>query len=892
MSRNRHRSQPRGPLPEDVRHRRNALYSRLGTGEKVTLRDYDQLRRRIQHVRSISSCEAIEQDLETAELKLQLRQETLPHISYPQELPISARINDIRDALLHHQVVIVAGETGSGKTTQLPKLCMELGWGTRGIIGHTQPRRIAARSVAERIADELHSSVGDLVGYSVRFTDAVSEDTLVKVMTDGILLAEIHHDRLLRAYDTIIIDEAHERSLNIDFLLGYLKQILPQRPDLHIIITSATIETERFAEHFAIDGKPAPIIEVSGRTYPVEIRYRPGTEDDDPLDVFVDAVTELYTESSVEGGDILAFFPGEREIREAEAALRKQQFPALDIVPLFGRLSAAEQHRVFEKHTTQRVVLATNVAETSLTVPGIRYVIDTGTARISRYSHRTKIQRLPIEEISQASARQRSGRCGRLSDGIALRLYSEENFEARPSYTEPEILRTNLAAVILRMADLGFGSVEDFPFLDPPELSSIRDGVQELRELGTLRDDMALTSTGRTMARIPTDPRLARMLIEAQRRGVLGDVMVIVAGLSLQDIRERPSEQQQEADQLHARFRNPHSDFLSYLQLWDYLHKQQKELSRSAFRRLCKKEFLHWMRYREWLDLVQQLTDICHELKWSWKSHQYEGGVNEDAIHRALLAGLLSHIGSRISDTRDYQGTRGKRFAIFPSSGVARKTSFLMAYEIVETSRVWARTVAAINPEWVEKAAGEMVSHRYAEPHWSHSRGEVQAYETTSLWGVPLVVERLISYRKIDPELSREMFLLHGLVQGDWNRDYSFKAANDSTIEHLQAFEEKARQRGSVIDEETLAGLFAEVVPDTVMSRVQFDQWWKHASPKQRAALEFSEERIRTASSVGEDSSLYPDDLNGFSLDYSFKPGFDDDGISVLVPLTLSLIHI
>ena len=402
MSRNRHRSQPRGPLPEDVRHRRNALYSRLGTGEKVTLRDYDQLRRRIQHVRSISSCEAIEQDLETAELKLQLRQETLPHISYPQELPISARINDIRDALLHHQVVIVAGETGSGKTTQLPKLCMELGWGTRGIIGHTQPRRIAARSVAERIADELHSSVGDLVGYSVRFTDAVSEDTLVKVMTDGILLAEIHHDRLLRAYDTIIIDEAHERSLNIDFLLGYLKQILPQRPDLHIIITSATIETERFAEHFAIDGKPAPIIEVSGRTYPVEIRYRPGTEDDDPLDVFVDAVTELYTESSVEGGDILAFFPGEREIREAEAALRKQQFPALDIVPLFGRLSAAEQHRVFEKHTTQRVVLATNVAETSLTVPGIRYVIDTGTARISRYSHRTKIQRLPIEEISQA----------------------------------------------------------------------------------------------------------------------------------------------------------------------------------------------------------------------------------------------------------------------------------------------------------------------------------------------------------------------------------------------------------------------------------------------------------------------------------------------------------
>lgn len=885
MSQHRRRSSASAPLPAEVREYRRRLLSRLSDGENVMLRDYDQLHRRLLKVRSLQSCEAIEHDLDCAELRLELRRTALPQPDYPDQLPITSRLEDIREALLHHQVVVVAGETGSGKTTQLPKLCLDLGWGVKGLIGHTQPRRIAARSVAERIADELDSPLGELVGYSVRFTDTVSEDTAIKVMTDGILLAEIHHDRLLRAYDTIIIDEAHERSLNIDFLLGYLKKILPQRPDLHVIITSATIETERFAAHFAVNGEPAPIIEVSGRTYPVEIRYRPGDEDDDPLDIFVDAVTELYTESSLEGGDILAFFPGEREIREAEEALRQQHFPSLDIVPLFGRLSAAEQHRVFESHDTQRVVLATNVAETSLTVPGIRYVIDTGTARISRYSHRTKIQRLPIEDISQASARQRSGRCGRLSDGIALRLYSEENFEARPAYTQPEILRTNLAAVILRMADLGFGSVEDFPFLDPPELSSIRDGVQVLRELGALREDMALTGTGRTMARIPADPRLSRMLVEAQRRDVLGDVLLIVAGLSLQDIRERPTEQQQEADQLHARFRNPQSDFLSYLQLWDYLHEQQRTLSRSAFRKLCRREYLHWMRYREWLDLVQQLSEICHELKWSWTPHREKGGVREDDIHRVLLAGLLSHIGSRIGETRDYQGTRGKRFAIFPSSGVARKNSFVMAYEIVETSRVWARTVAAIDPDWVEKAASASVSRRYSEPHWSHSRGEVQAYETTSLWGVPLVVDRLVSYRKIDPESARQLFLLHGLVQGDWDRQYPFTAANNSTIERLQAFEEKARKRGSVVDEETLATLFAEVVPAQIMSRVQFDQWWRHASAAERASLEFSEAQIRAASSVGEDSALYPDDLAGFPLKYAFKPGSAEDGISVAIPL-------
>lgn len=880
MARKKRRN--RKPIPPEVRRSRRELFKRL---DNVMLKDADRLRKRINRARSLAECSVLSEDVETAELRLALRRESIPPISYPDELPITRCIEDIRKHLLHNQVVIVAGETGSGKTTQLPKLCLQLGLGQKGLIGHTQPRRIAARSVAERIAHELDSKVGDLVGYTVRFTDEVSENTAIKVMTDGILLAEIRHDRLLRNYDTIIIDEAHERSLNIDFLLGYLKRILPKRPDLHVIITSATIETNRFAEHFAVDGRPAPIIEVSGRTYPVEVRYRPGEDDQDPLDTFLEAVTELYTESHVEGGDILAFFPGEREIREAGDAIRKARIPSLEVLPLYGRLSSSEQHRVFSPHNTQRIILATNVAETSLTVPGIRYVIDTGTARISRYSTRTKIQRLPIEEVSQASAKQRSGRCGRLSDGIAIRLYSEENYEARPLYTEPEILRTNLASVILQMADLGFGSIEDFPFLDPPDFSAIKDGIQVLTELGALRKNMSLTRTGRMMARIPVDPRLSRMLIEADRRNVLGDVIVIVAALSIRDVRERPTDKEDAADALHARFKNPQSDFLSFLQVWNYLSDKSKKLSRSRFRKLCKSEFLHWRRYWEWRDLVAQLSDICRQMGWKWKPHAIRGGVPEDRIHQALLSGLLSNIGMRIGESREYQGTRGKKFAIFPGSGIARSTSMLVAYEIVETSRVWGRTLAAIDPEWVEKAAGSALSRRYAEPHWSSARGEALAYESTSLWGVPLVSDRIVSYRKVAPEEARRMFLINALVCNDWKPQYSFIEENQKTIDHLTQFEDKARQRGLVIDEESLADLYDELLPNNILSANDFAQWWKKQSPSERSSLVFPEEVIRNASSAGEDSHLYPDSLDGFELSYSFMPGTPDDGISAIIPV-------
>ncbi len=876
------RRKKRKPLSAEVRQLRRELFGRL---DNVMLRDADRLRARSGRARSVSACEEIADDIDTAELRLELRDASVPQISYPDELPITHRLDDIRQQLLTNQVVIVAGETGSGKTTQLPKLCLELGFGRKGLIGHTQPRRIAARSVSERIADELGTSVGDLVGYTVRFTDEVSENTAVKVMTDGILLAEIRNDRLLRNYDVIIIDEAHERSLNIDFLLGYLKRILPERPDLRIIVTSATIETHRFAEHFAVADEPAPVVEVSGRTYPVEVRYRPGDEDQDPLENFLDAVTEIYTESHTEGGDILAFFPGEREIREAGDAIDKARFPSLEVLPLFGRLSSSEQHRVFSPHTTQRIILATNVAETSLTVPGIRYVIDSGVARISRYSHRTKIQRLPIEEISQASAKQRSGRCGRLSDGIAIRLYSEENYDTRPLYTEPEILRTNLASVILQMADLGFGSIEEFPFLDAPDFSSVKDGVQVLTELGALRKDMSLTRTGKLMARIPVDPRLARMMIEADRRSVLGDVLIIVAALSIRDVRERPTDKEDAADALHARFKNPKSDFLSFLQVWNYLEEKRRELSRSKFRKLCQREFLHWLRFWEWKDLVSQLSDICRQMGWKWDRHEIQGGVDENRVHQALLSGLLSNIGMRIGESREYQGTRGKKFSIFPASGIARKTSMLVAYEIVETSRVWGRTLAAINPEWAEKAAGPAVSRRYAEPHWSSTRGEALAYESTSLWGVPLVSDRIVSYRKVDPEFARRMFLINALVRDDWKPHYGFIAENQKTIDKLQQFEDKARQRGLVIDEDATADLYDSLIPENIRSANDFAQWWKKQPAAVRSSLILPEEKIRSSSSVGENSRLFPDTFADFELSYSFLPGTAEDGISVLIPV-------
>ncbi|HEX6874013.1 MAG TPA: ATP-dependent RNA helicase HrpA, partial [Micromonosporaceae bacterium] len=768
---------PPGPAPIAE------LRARLGG---LTLRDERQLGRRLDGLRrpdrggrgrSRSSGRAddlttITAQIDAAQARIAARRSAGPVVTYPDELPISQRRDDIAAAIRDHQVVIVAGETGSGKTTQLPKICLELGRGVRGMIGHTQPRRIAARTVAERIAEELTTPLGDAIGYQVRFTGRVGETTLVKLMTDGILLAETQHDRLLHAYDTLIIDEAHERSLNIDFILGYLKHLLPRRPDLKVIITSATIDPERFARHFAgPDGTPAPIVEVSGRTYPVEVRYRPLVDDSvepdqdadddnvvvrDQIQAICDAVDELRQAGP---GDILVFLSGEREIRDTADALRKQNLPLTEVVPLFARLSTAEQHRVFAPHTGRRIVLATNVAETSLTVPGIKYVVDPGTARISRYSQRLKVQRLPIEPVSQASANQRKGRCGRTSDGICIRLYAEQDFLARPEFTDPEILRTNLASVILQMTALDLGDIEAFSFVEPPDRRSINDGVALLQELGAfdpaIRDHRRrLTPLGRKLAQLPVDPRLGRMVIEAEGNGCLREVLIIAAALSIQDPRERPLDKQEAAAQQHARFRDPESDFIAYLNLWRYLQEQQRALSSNQFRRMCKTEFLNYLRVREWQDLESQLRQVVTSMGATL--NRVEADPNQ--VHTALLAGLLSHVGFKDIEKPEYLGARGARFAIFPGSVLFRKNPrWVMAAELVETSRLWARVAAKIEPEWAERLAGHLVKRSYSEPHWERNQGAAVAYEKVTLYGLPVVASRKVHYGRIDPELSREL---------------------------------------------------------------------------------------------------------------------------------------
>ncbi|AGP30921.1 ATP-dependent helicase [Corynebacterium terpenotabidum Y-11] len=835
-------------------------------------------------------------------------------------------------AIRDHQVVIVAGETGSGKTTQLPKMCLALGRGAHGRIGHTQPRRIAARSVADRIAEELGEHVGEpggRVGYKIRFDDTVSDSTAVKLMTDGILLAEIQHDRLLRAYDTIIIDEAHERSLNIDFLLGYLREILPQRPDLKIIVTSATIDPESFAKHFAdADGNPAPVIEVSGRTFPVEIRYRPlvrtvGADDNgeggrevetDPLDGLIDAVRELTAEGP---GDILCFFSGEREIRDAADALQDASFRGIDILPLFGRLSAAEQHRVFSTGPRRRIILATNIAETSLTVPGIRYVIDTGYARISRYSHRTKVQRLPVEEISQASARQRSGRCGRTSDGIAIRLYSEENFTARPEFTDPEILRTHLSSVILSMASLGLGDISEFPFLQPPDAKSVRDGIQLLQELGAFSPgngaagkatstDRPLTAIGTDMARIPTDPRLARMLVAAHEHNVLEQVAVIIAALSIQDVRERPSEKQAQADQAHARYKAD-SDFVSLLMLWNYLQENRQTLSGNQFRQLCKREFVHYVRVREWMDLVRQFLTIIQELHWKVPNIRHvrtltfdldgkgTGGapaVAEDEVHRALLSGLLTNTGMREGNSRQFTGTRNTHFVIHPSSHLAKKPpQWVMAAELVETSQVFARTVAPLTPEWVEEIAPHMVKYSYAEPHWSSKRGAAMIHEKALLLGLPIVADRTVPLAKVDPVAARETFLRSALVEGDWHTRHAFFRHNRDLLEQTTRLEEKARRRDIVVDDETLYAFYDARIPASVVSARHFDSWWKKARHGSPDLLNFTEDALISSDAQAAEAREFPDTWRQgsveYELDYVFRPGDPADGITMKVPLPL-----
>ncbi|MEV6961938.1 ATP-dependent RNA helicase HrpA [Streptomyces sp. NPDC051207] len=879
---------------------------------ELSLRDAHRLGRRLEGARKIRKPEAraavlaeIEAEVDKAGQRIAERRARVPEIRYPEQLPVSQKKDAIAEAIRDHQVVIVAGETGSGKTTQIPKICLELGRGVRGMIGHTQPRRIAARTVAERVAEELDTPLGEAVGWKVRFTDQVNPDaTFIKLMTDGILLAEIQTDRELRAYDTIIIDEAHERSLNIDFLLGYLAQLLPRRPDLKVVITSATIDPERFSRHFG----DAPIIEVSGRTYPVEVRYRPLLEEDsddadrDQVTAITDAVEELMAEGP---GDILVFLSGEREIRDTADAITKKNYRFTEVLPLYARLSHAEQHRVFQQHTGRRIVLATNVAETSLTVPGIKYVIDPGFARISRYSHRTKVQRLPIEAISQASANQRKGRCGRTSDGICIRLYSEDDFLSRPEFTDPEILRTNLASVILQMTAAGLGEIEKFPFIDPPDHRNIRDGVQLLQELGALdpaqKDPRKrLTDTGRKLAQLPVDPRLARMVLEADKNGCAREVMVVAAALSIQDPRERPADKQTQADQQHARFKDETSDFLAYLNLWRYIREQQKERGSSSFRRMCKQEYLNFLRIREWQDIYTQLRTVAKQMG----IHLNEDDAPADRIHVSLLAGLLSHIGMKdVKESKDsapgarkdggrneYLGARGAKFAIFPGSALFKKPPrFVMSAELVETSRLWARVNARIEPEWIEPLAQHLLKRTYSEPHWEKDQAAVMAYEKVTLYGVPIVAQRKVNYGRIDPEASRELFIRNALVEGDWRTHHKFFADNRRLLTEVEELEHRARRRDILVDDETLFDFYDRRIPEHVVSGAHFDSWWKHKRHEQPDFLDFEREMLinERAGEVTKDD--YPDSWRQgrltFRVTYQFEPGADADGVTVHIPL-------
>ncbi|MDT8823104.1 ATP-dependent RNA helicase HrpA [Vibrio vulnificus] len=829
-------------------------------------------------------------DIAKSMMEVEQRSRYQPKIEYPEILPVSQKKDDIADAIAHHQVVIVAGETGSGKTTQLPKICAELGRGKFGLIGHTQPRRLAARSVANRIAEEMETQLGDFVGYKVRFNDQISENTQIKLMTDGILLAEIQHDRFLNQYDTIIIDEAHERSLNIDFILGYLKELLPRRPDLKVIITSATIDPERFSNHFG----GAPIIEVSGRTYPVETRYRPlggETEDDrDQLEGIFDAVDELCDEGL---GDILIFMNGEREIRDTADALAKRKLKDTEIVPLYARLSAGEQNKIFQPHTGRRIVLATNVAETSLTVPGIKYVIDPGTARISRYSYRTKVQRLPIEPVSQASANQRKGRCGRVQEGICIRLYSEDDFNSRPEFTDPEILRTNLASVILQMTALGLGDIEAFPFVEAPDKRNILDGVRLLEELGAINSNAKdpkkrLTAVGNQLARLPIDPRLARMVLEAPRFGCLKEVMIIAAALSIQDPRERPSDKQQSADDKHRRFYHEDSDFLTFVNLWNHIQKQQKALSGNQFRRQCKDDYLNYLRVREWQDVYFQIHQSMREMEFKLNS---EPG-SYDAVHSAILTGLLSHIGMKDQEKNEYHGARNARFHIFPGSGLFKKQpKWVMSAELVETSKLWGRIIAKIQPEWIEPLAKHLIKRSHSEPHWSKKQAAVMAYEKVMLYGIPIVPKRLVNYGNIDASVSREIFIRSALVEGDWETKHAFFKQNRKLLLEVEELEHKSRRRDILVDDEELFQFYDQRVGTEVVSGRHFDTWWKQASKKEPELLNFEKEMLFKGDASHVTDLDYPNfwHQNGLKLklSYQFEPGDDSDGVTVHIPLPI-----
>ncbi len=883
----------------------------------LTLRDEQRLQRRLDRVRrGHAELDALAAEIARGEATIARRQAAVPEIRYPPELPVSARRDDLLAAIGASQVVIVAGETGSGKTTQLPKICLELGRGVRGAIAHTQPRRLAARTVAERIADELGVQLGEAVGYAVRFSNKSQADTLIRLVTDGLLLAEIQHDRLLRRYDTIIVDEAHERSLNIDFLLGYLHRLLPQRPDLKLVITSATIDPGRFSEHFG----GAPVVEVSGRTYPVEVRHRPlsapasgagagasvadssaaPTDDEasdedealvdrDPVDAIGDAVEELLRDGP---GDVLVFLSGEREIRDTAEALTGRLASRIEVLPLYARLAPQEQQRVFQRHDARRVVLATNVAETSLTVPGIGSVVDPGTARISRYSARLKVQRLPIEPVSQASADQRKGRCGRQSDGICIRLYSEEDFAQRPAYTDPEILRTSLASVILQMQALGLGEVEDFPFLDPPDRRQIRDGIALLHELGALDPKAAdpskrLTPLGRRLAQLPVDPRLGRMVLAADRLGCADEVVVIAAALSIQDPRVRPLEERAQADQQHARFKDERSDFVGFLNLWRHLREQQRELSGNQFRKRCRIQYLHYLRIREWQDLASQLRQAARGVGVTINQEPAE----PEQVHVALLSGLLSHVGRHDVRRREYEGARGARFAIQNGSVLARKQPpWVMVAELMETNRLWGRTAAQIQPATIEPLATHLLKYSYEAPHWERKRGSVVATERATLYGLPVVPGRRIAYGAIDPVLSRELFIRCALVEGDWHTRHDFVARNAAVLAELEELEHRARRRDILAGDEVIFDFYDARIPHEVVSVGHFDRWWKGARRADPDLLSFPRDLL-VGGDVADllDPRARPDAWQqgglALALSYRFEPGDEHDGVTVHVPL-------
>lgn len=869
------------------------------------LRDEQALKRRWQALRKKPKDAAqhakqlaeFNSDLEASIAVAAARRERCPAINYLPDLPVSERRVDIAEAIAKHQVVIVCGETGSGKTTQLPKICLELGRGQRGLIGHTQPRRIAARSVAARIAEELQSPLGELAGYKIRFNDVLQDSAYIKLMTDGILLAETQGDRFLNQYDTLIIDEAHERSLNIDFLLGVLKKLLPKRPDLKLIITSATIDPQRFANYFGTADQPAPIVQVSGRSYPVELRYRPPAEGIEQQESIGRALEELPRQ-----GDVLVFLPGERDIRDTAKALTQRVAASTEVLPLFGRLSAAEQQRIFHPGGgKRRVILATNVAETSITVPGIRYVIDTGLARISRYSYRSKVQRLPIEPISQASANQRAGRCGRVAAGICIRLYDEDDFAEREAFTPPEILRTNLASVILQMHFLKLGEVANFPFIEPPDSRLIRDGEKLLEQLGALSLDGRLTPAGRVMARLPVDPRIGRMLVAAEAGQCLPDMLTIAAGLSVQDPRERPLDKQQAADEAQQLYQHKRSDFVSLLLLWADYQEQRKALSNSALRRYCQSRYLNVMRLREWQEVRQQLREQCRSLGWALPKQTHTAAAKEDdellapaeyeALHKALLHGLVDHIGQRLGKN-EYLAARGSRFYLFPGSGLSKQPpAWLLCAELVETARTFARSCAAIEPEWVEAVAPQQVKKHWLEPYWSAKRGEAYALEQVTLYGLQLINNRRVRYAPINLRESRELLIREGLVPGRIRTRGEFLKHNLALVDDGLKLEAKARRRDLMADELAQFRFYDERLPKHIDSLRSFEQWRKQAEANTPKLLFMDSATLYGEAEQAVTAADFPDSwpINGvpIALEYHFDPADPADGVTAVIPLAL-----